>query len=263
MEKMSTLAVPGAVINYEFWGEGNNGWVTLINGHTRPLNDFRMLGKKLVESGFKVLAFDNRGAGNTTIARDFTLVDMCADVRALWTALGVVKSHLLGISMGGFICQQLLQDSGEKVKSLVLVSTAAKHGGIASDERPWTTDVHEVMLKLSTFFTPQFAQRNEVLVRSMAKQIAAQVVAGQFVINSQRQRKALEGFDLTANLPDIQVPALIIHGEEDAIVPLAEGETLAAGIPGAEIIRIKEAGHLLLAEAPAQLYAAVLNFFKA
>lgn len=260
---MTTLVVSGAVINYETWGDGNKGWVTLINGHTRPLNDFRMLGKKLAAAGFKVLAFDNRGAGNTTISRVFTLDDLCGDVRSLWTALGVVKTHLLGISMGGFICQQLLRDSGDKITSLVLVSTAAKQAGIASDERPWTTDIHEVTLKLSSFFTPQFAQRNEVLVRSMAKQIAAQVVAGHFVVNSQRQREALEGFDLTANLPDIQVPTLIIHGEEDVIVPLAEGETLAAGISGAEIVRIKEAGHLLLAEAPAQLYAAVLNFFNA
>lgn len=259
---MTTQLVPGAEINYEVWGEGDRPWVTLINGHTRPLNDFRMLGKKLVAGGFRVLAFDNRGAGNTTVSRDFILSDMCDDVRALWGALSIGKTDLLGISMGGFICQQLVLTSIAKVKSLVLVSTAARHGGINPEERPWTNDVQEVAEKLSAFFTPRFAERNAVLVRSMAKQIAVRVDAGDFIENSKRQRRALEGFDLTSGLNEMLLPVLIVHGEEDAIVPLAEGERLAAGIPGAQIITIKEAGHLLLAEAPAQLYGAVLDFFK-
>ncbi len=262
---MPTLEVQGASLNYEVWRQDDVkslGWITLINGHTRPLNDFRMLGKKLVERGFEVLAFDNRGAGLTTVTDGFTLSDMTDDVRALWDAEGVDKTHLLGISMGGFLCQQLVTESREKLKKMILVSTAARHDGIARDDKPWTTDIEQVAAKLSTYFTETFAERNAALVKSMAKQIATQVEKGSFVNNSHLQRRALEGFDQRSKLSLFDIPTLVIHGEEDAIIPVVEGEALAKQIKKSQLVKIPGVGHLLLAEAPAKLYELVFGFFN-
>jgi 3-oxoadipate enol-lactonase len=262
---MATLEVPGANLNYEVWRQGggeSRGWITLINGHTRPLNDFRMLGKKLVERGFEVLAFDNRGAGLTTVSDGFSLLDMTGDVRSLWKAEGIDKTHLMGISMGGFLCQQLVTESRAKINKMILVSTAARHDGIARDERPWSTDIEQTAAKLSSYFTANFAEKNAALVKSMAKQIATQVEKSAFVSNSQLQRRALDGFDLRSVLPSFDIPTLIIHGEEDAIIPAGEGEALAKLIKKSQLVKIPSVGHLLLAEAPAKLYDLVFNFFS-
>lgn len=265
---MAKLSVPGAVINYEIWhpdgGPAGRGadWVTLVNGHTRPLNDFRMLGRKLTEQGFSVLTLDNRGAGQTVTERPFTLADMCDDVRSLWTEHGVRATNLLGISMGGFIAETLALESPEYVTALILVSTAARHDSINGDDRPWSSDLAETQAKLSTYFTPQFAEKNAVLVRSMAKQITAQVEGGKFTEHSRLQRQALAGFDVTDRLFALAAPTLVIHGTEDAIIPLAAGASLAESISGARLETIAGSGHLLLAEAPTRLYQLVVDFFR-
>jgi pimeloyl-ACP methyl ester carboxylesterase len=151
-------------------------------------------------------------------------------------------------------------ESRGKIKKLILVSTSARHDGIVRDDRPWSTDVEKVTTKLSAYFTARFAEKNAALVKSMAKQIAAQVEKGAFVSNSRLQRHALEGFDLRSELQKFDIPTLVIHGEEDAIIPALEGEALAKAIKNSRFVELPGTGHLLLAEAPAKLYELVFEF---
>jgi len=255
---MPQLARSGAVLNYETWGEGGP-WVTLVNGHVRPLTDFRMLGRHLTSLGFRVLALDNRGAGLTTTTTAFTLADMAADVSSLWDHLGIATSALLGISMGGFIAQTIAGDevTATRVSQLFLVSTAMRQALISPDRRPWTTDPAEVELKLRTYFTAQFFERNRPLVRGMAKQVAKAVAEGPFVEQSKRQVAAIRGVDLTVTASHIKAPTYVLHGAEDEVIALSAGEELQAHIHGANLQVFPGAGHLLLAEAPQALYNAV------
>ena len=101
---MPNIETPGAIINFDVVGD-QGPWVTLINGHTRSSNDFRMMGRIFSQAGMRVLVLDNRGAGKSQVSRPFTITDMCGDVVALWDYLEIEKSSLLGISMGGFISQ--------------------------------------------------------------------------------------------------------------------------------------------------------------
>jgi pimeloyl-ACP methyl ester carboxylesterase len=258
---MPTLQRPGATVNYEVWGEGAAApWILLVNGHTRPLNDFRMMAKYLAEQGLRVAALDNRGAGKTETTRDFTLAEMAGDVTALLDELGAARAHLLGISMGGFIAQTVALAAPARVDHLVLVSTAASQRMIRLDERPWTRDLKEVEAKMLPYFTAEFARRNEVLVKSMVKQIAKNVEEGDFAERSQQQRRAAAGFDSRARLRQVAAPALVIHGAEDQIIPIEAGEELANGIRGARLEVLEDAGHLLLAERPKELYALVAGF---
>ena len=100
---MSTLICDGAEIYYEEVNPNSSNVVTLVNGHTRTSSDFRMMARILGEAGLRVLALDNRGAGKTKVSRPFSIDDFCNDVVALWDALKIQSSSLLGISMGGFI----------------------------------------------------------------------------------------------------------------------------------------------------------------
>lgn len=60
---MPKLEVTGAGLNYEIWGGENARSVVLVNGHLRPLNYFRTLGKNLIQEGWRVVVYDNRGSG--------------------------------------------------------------------------------------------------------------------------------------------------------------------------------------------------------
>ena len=258
---MSQLDRPTATIHYEVWGEAGN-WVTLVNGHTRPLNDFRMLGRHLAGQGYQVLALDNRGAGRTETAGPFTLADMADDVLALWDTLGVTQSHLLGVSMGGFIALSLALAHSTRVRRLVLVSTAMSQELIYRDDSRWEADPARVEAKLAPYFTEDFRRRNSVLVKSMVKQIAKAVAEGGFAERSEQQRRAIAGFDVASQLGGLQVPTLVIHGVDDRIIPVAAARALEAAIPDARLALLPGAGHLLLAERPKELYALVGDWLQ-
>jgi pimeloyl-ACP methyl ester carboxylesterase len=254
-------------LNYEIWGDDAGGagdarWVTLVNGHTRPLNDFRLLARRLVERGLRVLAFDNRGAGATQVRGPFRLSDMADDVVALWDALGIRGSGLLGISMGGFISLTVTLGHPGRVSRLCLVSTAMGPEHIRSDETPWEADEAKALAKFQVYVTEGFARRNAALLKSMAAQTARAVASGRFQEASEAQRQAIKGFDASARVGEVRVPTLVIHGEDDRIIQLAAGKSLAARIPGARLLALPETGHLLLAERPKELAAAVGDFFS-
>jgi 3-oxoadipate enol-lactonase len=265
---MPQLQAPGALLNYEVWPAPDATpshsaalpWLTLVNGHTRPLSDFRMMSKMMVAAGFRVVALDNRGAGKTEITDEFTLDDMVADIVLLWRELGIAKTHLLGISMGGFLSQRLAAEKPEIVSKLILVSTAPGPNFIRVESKPWTADVGQVEEKLLPYFTEDFANRNRMLIQSMAKQITQSVTKEYFAQRSDMQRRALSGFDMTKRLKEIQAPTLVIHGLEDQIIEVKAARELVAGIPHAKLELVSDAGHLLLAEKPQELYRRIKEF---
>lgn len=258
---MSTIIRPGASINFEVWGD-EGPWITLVNGHLRPLTDFKMLGQRLVREGFRVVALDNRGAGLSTVDRPFSLVDMAHDIVAIWDQIGCSTAGLLGVSMGGFISLLLAQEVPERLDGLILMSTACRASVLRSDEPSWDPDPEKVMAKLSTYFAPDFVKRNSLLVQSMAKQMARSAATGDLQRQAAMQRDAIRGFDARHALGRIKTPTLIIHGEEDSVIKSAEGQELARGIPASELVLLPATGHLILAERPKELLQVVTEFLS-
>lgn len=258
---MPTVMRPGAVVNFEVWGD-EGPWITLINGHLRPLTDFRMLAQRLVREGFRVLAADNRGAGLTTVEGPFTLAEMAQDIRAIWDQVGCDASAVLGVSMGGFIALTLARDVPEQLSRLILLSTASHAGVLRSDEPGWDKEPEKVLAKLSTYFAADFVKRNGLLVQSMAKQMARSAATGELQVQAELQRGAIRGFDASGFLGVIESPTLVIHGEEDMVIKPAEGERLARGIPGSKLELLPSTGHLILAERPKELLEMVTNFCR-
>ena len=89
-----------AKIYYELHGETGD-WVTLVNGHTRTMRDFKIFTRKLVEAGFRVLLLDNRGAGESKVSFPFSLSEMASDVIDLWDEIGIEKVTYLGYQWVG------------------------------------------------------------------------------------------------------------------------------------------------------------------
>ena len=259
---MSELDRPNATINYETWREGESGsWITLVNGHTRSLKDYRLMAKQFAADGFRVLALDNRGAGATVTTTDFTYLDLAGDVVALWDHLQIPQSHLLGISMGGEISQVVASENPERVNRLVLVSTTADDRWvIRANSTPWGNDLAGIEQTLSPYFSATFLAANQPLVKAMAKNILDQVKSG-FITKADSQRRAFRDFNWVARLSEIGAVTLVVHGDQDRIIAPDAAEELAQLIPNARLKLIPGAGHLLLAETYKQLYSLAKDFF--
>ncbi len=260
---MPILETIGAKLHYETHGEGGH-WVTLINGHTRSSTDFKMMARILVDSGlFTVLLLDNRGAGRSEATGSFSINDMCHDVHQLWDYLRINKSSLLGISMGGFIAQGLAITVPDRIKKLILVSTSSEEGFIRPTGGAWAVEGNLLEEKMRSYFAPGFVDRNPLLFSTMINQIRQAIESGKFKKNSDLQRQAMHGASWTDRLGEIKCPTLIVHGELDQVVDLKGAELLAERIQKSKIHLIPNAGHLLLAESPKELYRVVLEFLSA
>lgn len=258
---MAYFTKQNAKIFYELYGDGEE-CITLINGYTRSSSDFKLIGSFLAEGGKKVLCFDNRGSGRTESAVDFLVDDIVRDVTDLWDELDIAQSHVLGISMGGFIAQTLAIKVPERIISLCLVSTS-----VNVDYFPlrleWPKEHEGILNRLRAYFHPDFVQKNVLLIQAMAKQIAKENENGIFEEKAKAQRMAILKSPLKeAYVARIKLPCLIIHGREDSVTECKEAEKLHKLIEGSQLYIYEKAGHLLLLEQKNDFYNRVHQFFS-
>src|SRR6478672_9228562 len=116
---MPRLALAGTELNYERAGEGEP--LLLIQGMTANLLAWGRPFSSLLEESFDVISFDNRGMGlSSPVREEFSIAEMAADTAALLDELGVERAHVLGISMGGMIAQELALAHPERLRSLTI-----------------------------------------------------------------------------------------------------------------------------------------------
>lgn len=251
------MEVEGGILSYEIVGKSGE-WITLINGYSRGKGDFKFLAQKLSNLGYRVLIFDNRGSGESKVRRPFTLDDMVSDVLRLWDHAGILKSNLLGISMGGFIAQSVLERS-DRVLKLILVSTAARKSAVTRQSR-WGRSLESVLSTLENYFSPHFWQANQKIALGMAKQILERAASDEFQANTALQDDAIMGFDLSGVKAQRNPKVLIVHGTDDLIIPSTEAEILKKRFLDSKVTLIPKVGHLLLAESPRLLLEEVVQF---
>lgn len=258
---MPFIEQDGAKIYYEIHGE-EGPWVTLVNGHTRTSHDFKMFTRNLLKQGFRTILFDNRGAGKTEITREFSLDEIMSDIASIWQNEQVESTHVLGISMGGWICQGLAVKYPQVIDSLVLVSTCQDKGPTSQNQDSWGETLEAIQSKLSLYFSEDFVAKNSFLVQSMSKQILKQNQGNSFEESAKMQRNAMAIFELENLAEQIKTKTLVIHGGEDRIIPSNQAMKLHDLINESKLEIIEEVGHLLLAECPNKLYQITIDFFK-
>jgi pimeloyl-ACP methyl ester carboxylesterase len=247
-------------IYYLLEGDESAPLVTLVNGYARTHTDFRIMSKRLLNSGYRVLSMDNRGSGKSVATKAFSLQEMALDVIALWDFLDVKETCLLGISMGGIISQYLsLHDA--RVSKLILVSTSPSKDYITPERVEFSEDFSEVHDKMMSYFHESFIEKNSVLIDAMVKQMVKSASQGDFVAQSKLQRSALNAFDQgSLNLADLDLETLVIHGKQDKVISLDAASDLSERIRGSVLKTYDNCGHLILAEKPSQFYEDVLEF---
>ena len=252
---MPKLALAGAELNYERAGEGEP--LLLIQGMSANLLAWGRPFASLLEESFDVVSFDNRGMGLSGPATEqFSIAEMAADTAGLLDALEIETAHVLGISMGGMIAQELALAHPEKLRSLTLGCTYC--GGPGSQvmdpadfqalaEAMASGDQDRVFramyeLNLSPGFRADESRYAEFAAMAAARPAPRQVIGFQL--------QAIAAHDTSARLPELRVPTLVVHGTVDRILGYPNGPLIASLIPGARLETFEDVGHLFWWEQP-------------
>jgi len=273
---VARVSANGLEFEVERRGRSGSPAILLVMGLGRQLTawpDEFVAG--LVDGGYEVLLFDNRdvglsskleGAGVPSLFRAslraalglrirsaYRLDDLCEDSSALLAALGVRRAHVVGVSMGGMVAQGLAATHPGQVLSLTSIMSTSGARGLpparprarrALFARPprggFEALVDHYVGLFKTIGSPGFPTP-EPLMRA---RMAASLTRCYYPAGVARQMVAiLASGDRSALLRQIRVPTLVIHGEDDPLVPVACGVDTARKIAGARLVRIPGMGH--------------------
>ncbi|MGZ8203926.1 MAG: alpha/beta fold hydrolase [Burkholderiales bacterium] len=271
--------VRGIELDYETLGDVGAPAILLIMGLGMPgiaWPDPFVDG--LVAAGFRVIRFDNRDCGRSskvaggrlpdlriaialallrrTVTAPYMLDDMAADTVGLLDALGIDRAHLVGVSMGGMIAQNIAALYPRRAASLTSIMSSTGNPSLrvsmgkpralrAILSRPRSAgDVESLVEHYARVFgvigSPGFAVDGELLRRNLRRIVNR----GVHPAGTARQLLAiLSSGDRRPLLARIVAPTLVVHGSDDPLVPVAAGRDTAFHIPGARLEIIKGMGH--------------------
>ncbi len=236
----------GISINYTLAGPASAPVVTLSHSLATNLAMWEPQLTALTVR-YRVLRYDTRGHGGTDVPEGpYSLDQLAEDVRALLRALGVARTHFIGLSMGGMIGQVLALTSPGILGGLVLCDTSSR---TPAEARPvWEERIRiaetqgmepHVEPTIGRWFTAPCRERHPEVVDPVRAMIRNTDPRGYIGCG-----RAIMGLDLTDRLSSITIPALVVVGEDDPGTPVAAARTIQERIRGAEMVVLKSASHL-------------------
>lgn len=262
---MPVTRANGINLYYEIHGEGPN--LVLIEG----LGYHSWMWYRQAPAfsrHFQTLIYDNRGVGRSdTPPGPYSHEQNADDLAALLDHLGWDRTHVLGVSMGGFIAQEFALRYPDRLDKLVLVVTG--FGG--KNMVPVTPEAVRAMLPDPEIRAEERMRRgmrvaygNQAWPDEHAKEferiIGWRLEYPQPPEAATAQFMAGLSFDVESRLHEIHAPTLVITGSEDRVVPPRNAELLAQGIPGAKLDIIPDAGHLVFIEEAERFNHDVISF---
>ena len=267
----------GVELCYDIFGDANAEPMVLIMGLGAQMifwdNDFC---KELAGRGFRVVRFDNRDIGLSTkmsggkplTAIDFLklrifkippqasyrLWDMANDVIGLMDLLGIKKAHIVGLSMGGAIAQEIAMNHPDRVLSLTSIMATSGNPKLPNPTKEAMAMLVAPAPKTKDEYFARFAANWKILrgasfpadeakdharaERTYARGLNPAGVGRQL-------RAIMASGDRTSRLRGVKARTLVIHGTIDPLVPPEHGKAVAGTIPGAKLLLIEGMGHAL------------------
>jgi 3-oxoadipate enol-lactonase len=260
---MPTVHIGDASIHYQEAGSGNDVILLL---HAFPLHSGMWAPQLASLAGrFRVIALDYRGLGQSRPAPATTTMELVAgDAIALLRQVGVRRAGVAGLSMGGYAALELYRRAPGLFRGLALCDTRATPdtGEQRSARETFAASALEKGLSwVAEDFAPKLL-RPEADPAVMAR-VRALIGEGTPEGVAAAQRGMGLRPDSVPTLGRITCPAVVIHGDQDLLVPMGEAQRMAQTIKGARLVRIPGAGHLPNLENPPAFNAALSSFFAA
>jgi pimeloyl-ACP methyl ester carboxylesterase len=208
------------------------------------------------------------------------MLDMANDAVGLADAMGYERFHLIGISMGGMISQEIVLNHPERVRSLTLMATTP--GG--PEAVPMTPEYAQALMipdatertrrSIELTFGEKFRRENPemmqlILEATMSGSVgvtpigAGEIAPMGFIGQISAVAAWMGAGGTAARLGDIKAPTLVLHGGEDLLLPVGNGKLLGRDIPGARLRIWDDAGHALNAEYPEEVNAELVAHLEA
>lgn len=249
---MTFLKAPdGARIWWNSVGEGEP--VILVMGLGYP-SDMWFRTTPVLAKHYRVLLLDNRGAGRTgdVAGAPYTVEMMADDVAAVLDAAEESSAHVVGASMGGLVAQELAITMPDNVRTLVLACT---HPGVT--HAVWDPQALAFLTERANLTPQQAAEASipfnyadgtprERIEEDWAVRLPLACTPAGYLAQAQ----GTASWSGLERLPNVHVPTLVLHGEDDRLVPAENGRRIAANVPGAELVMIPDANHLFFTDQP-------------
>ena len=256
----------GVKIAYEIRGDGEP--LALVHGLAYDRNGWGRF-PDLLAQRFRVVLIDNRGVGESDAPEGpYAVTQMAADVVAVLDDAGIERTNLFGVSLGGFIAQELALTYPERLAKLVLASTAP--GGPKAHPMPaagleafgkYPTMEREAGLRLMV--ENSLGEHGVRDVPGLADEIFAyRLERAPSLAAWQAQAYAGATFDSYDRIGSIQAPTLVVQGGADNVVDPRNAELLAELIPNARVEIVPERGHLLVWEDSERVAELVTEFLS-
>jgi pimeloyl-ACP methyl ester carboxylesterase len=220
------------------------------------------------DSGYQVIIYDNRGTGESDWVKNwdshhpYSLADMADDGLAVLHAAGIQKAHIIGISMGGMIAQELAIRHPESVSSLASVMSSgyivdpalpAISSGVAFDliraalkyEVPGG-EKNMIRLQIASRIILQGKASSRLNVKEIARQVLYNLRKRKGYnpdVSEQQEAAVMASGSRYSALKMLRIPVLVIHGKQDPFIPIAHGRKCAAIIPRADSFWVDHMGH--------------------
>jgi 3-oxoadipate enol-lactonase len=256
------LHANGIEINYVVEGEGP--WLTMSHSLASNLTMWDEQAR-LLSRRFSVLRYDTRGHGGTGAPPGpYTFDQLAADAKALFDALGIQRTHWVGLSMGGMIGQAFALQYPDVFSSMVLADTTSRRPPNAAQMWGERIRVAEeqgmdalVDGTLGRWFTEPFRRTHPDVMERIAQGIRSTPVAG-----FAGCCHAIASIDVLDRLGEIRCPVLVIFGEEDHGTPPEMAREIHERLPGSQLVIIPAAAHLSNIEQRDAFDQALLSFLE-
>jgi 3-oxoadipate enol-lactonase len=251
---MPSVEVSGTELHYLRSGSGEP--MLLIQGMSATHLTWGEPFLSLLRESFDCVVFDNRGMGLSGRAEmPFTIADLAGDTLGLLDALEIERAHVVGISMGGMIAQELALAHPDRIRTLTLGATycggpegtlmdpedVKRLGAAMAANDPG--QVRRVMWEIN--LSPTFREDDSRFAEFEAMATALPSPGSVIV----QQMRACGAHDTSDRLGQISTPTLVIHGTEDHLLPVVNGHEIAALIP-TRLELLDGVGHMFWWEQP-------------
>lgn len=239
----------------ESFGDPADPTLLLVNGLGSQCTNFaEPWVERFVAEGYRAVRFDNRDVGLSSKldGTPYELADMARDAVAVLDAAGVVRAHVMGLSMGGMIVQRLAVDHADRLRTMTSVMS-----------RTGEPDHGQSTPEALAFLTAPPATSREEFVENHVRAIAVYGSDPAWIDDDETRARAAAAYDrcfcpagvgrqLHAVLADgsradalrtVTVPTLVLHGSRDALIDPSGGRRTAELIPGARFHLIEGMGH--------------------
>ncbi len=247
-----------------FWEQSGAGPAVLLIHGLGYTHDMWYRTVPVLSRRYRVIVFDNRGVGRSDVPPGaYRVSDMAQDAATVLDAAGVDAAHVVGISLGGAIAQELTLRHPSRVRGLVLVATlcggpravpAEPDVGVKLLARGKMPAEQGIRVMNPYVYDPGTSQEriDEDLAIRLRTYPSTQGYMGQV--------QAVLSWSSYDRLPEITAPTLVIHGESDRLIPPGNGRIIADRIPGSRLMLIPQASHILFTDQPEAAHGAMLGF---